>query len=152
MALPSAADVKAASAPVATAATAAPGGLPPAPGIDTLFASADPAKGEALVQQQCASCHSFNKGGAAGVGPNLYGIVGAKMFAQAGFTYSAAATAKAGGTWTPDTLSAWLVDPNGFAPGTAMSYPGIKKDQARADVIAYLDKNSDSPVKLPGAK
>jgi cytochrome c len=155
LALPSAAEVKAASAPVATAAAAggAPAGAPAAaPSIDTLFASADAAKGEALVSQQCSACHSLNKGGAAGVGPNLYGIVGAKMFSQAGFSYSAAAKAKAGGTWTPDTMSAWLVDPNGFAPGTAMSYPGIKKDQTRVDVIAYLNKNSDSPVKLPGAK
>jgi cytochrome c len=153
LALPSAADVKAATAPAATA-SAAPGGAPAAaaPSIDTLFASADPGKGQALVQQQCAACHSLNKGGAAGVGPNLYGIVGAKMFSQAGFSYSAAAKAKAGGTWTADTMSDWLVDPNGFASGTMMSYPGIKKDQTRADVIAYLNKNSDNPAKLPGAK
>jgi cytochrome c len=148
--LPSAADVKAASA--APAAAPAPGAPPAAPGIDTLFASADPAKGEALVQQQCAACHTLNKGGAAGVGPNLYGIVGAKMFAQAGFSYSAAAKTKSGGAWTADTLSDWLKDPQGFAAGTAMSYPGVKNDQTRADVIAYLNKNSDTPIKLPGAK
>jgi cytochrome c len=149
--LPTPDEVKAASAPVATAA-AAPPGPPAAPDINTLFASADPAKGEAVVSQQCSACHSLNKGGAAGVGPNLYGIVGAKMFAQAGFSYSDAAKAKATGTWTPDVISDWLKDPNGFAPGTAMSYTGIKNDQTRADVIAYLNKNSDAPVKLPGAK
>jgi len=147
--LPSAADVKAASAPAAAPAGGAP---PAAPGIDTLFASADPAKGEALVQQQCSACHTLTKGGAAGVGPNLYGIVGAKMFAQAGFSYSAAVKAKAGGSWTADTLSDWLKDPQAFAAGTAMSYPGVKNDQTRADVIAYLNKNGDSPIKLPGAK
>jgi cytochrome c len=151
--LPSAADVKAASAPPPTAAGTPPaGGAPAAPGIDTLFAAADIAKGQALVQQQCSACHTLNKGGAAGVGPNLYGIVGAKMFSQAGFSYSAPAKAKAGGTWTADTMSDWLTDPNAFAPGTAMSYSGIKKDQTRADVIAYLNSNSDSPTKLPGAK
>jgi cytochrome c len=149
--LPTPDEVKAASAPVATAA-AAPPGPPAAPDINTLFALADPAKGEAVVSQQCSACHSLNKGGAAGVGPNLYGIVGAKMFAQAGFSYSDAAKAKATGTWTPDVISDWLKDPNGFAPGTAMSYTGIKNDQTRADVIAYLNKNSDAPVKLPGAK
>jgi cytochrome c len=149
--LPTPDEVKAASAPVAAAA-AAPPGPPAAPDINTLFALADPAKGEAVVSQQCSACHSLNKGGAAGVGPNLYGIVGAKMFAQAGFSYSDAAKAKATGTWTPDVISDWLKDPNGFAPGTAMSYTGIKNDQTRADVIAYLNKNSDAPVKLPGAK
>jgi cytochrome c len=151
--LPTPAEVKAASAP-APAATASNAAPPPgaAPGIDTMFASADIAKGQALVQQQCAACHSFNKGGAAGVGPNLYGIVGAKMFSQAGFSYSAAVKSKAGGTWTADTMSDWLVDPATFAPGTAMGYPGVKKDQTRADVIAYLNSNSDTPIKLPGTK
>jgi len=154
--LPSADEVKAASAPAATAAAApaaASGGAPaPAagPGIDTMFANADIAKGQALVSQQCSACHSLGKGGANGVGPNLYGVVGAKMFEAAGFNYSAAVKAKAGGTWDADNLSAWLQSPAGFAPGTMMSYPGIKNDQTRADVIAYLNKNSDSPIKLPG--
>jgi cytochrome c len=157
LALPTADEIKAASAPApAATAAASPGGAPSpasaAPGIDTLFADADVAKGQAFVQQQCAACHSFTKGGAAGVGPNLYGIVGAKMFAQAGFTYSAAVKSKAGGIWTADTMSDWLLNPMGFAPGTMMGYPGVKKDQTRADVIAYLNKNADSPIKLPGAK
>jgi len=59
---------------------------------------------------------------------------------------------KASGNWTADSLSDWLKDPQGYAPGTAMSYAGVKNDQTRADVIAYLNKNSDSPAKLPGAK
>jgi cytochrome c len=150
--LPTADEVKAASAAAAPAA-AAPGGAPaPAagPSIDTMFANADLSKGQALVSQQCSACHSLNKGGANGVGPNLYGVVGAKMFASAGFNYSAAAKAKADGTWNADNMSAWLQNPAGFAPGTLMGYPGIKNDQTRADVIAYLNKNSDSPAKLPG--
>jgi cytochrome c len=151
--LPTPAEVKAASAPAAPAGGApGPAGAPAAPGIDTMFASADLAKGQALVQQQCSACHSLSKGGAAGVGPNLYGIVGAKMFSQSGFSYSDAAKAKAGAAWTPDSLSDWLKDPQTYAPGTAMSYAGVKNDQTRADVIAYLNKNSDSPVKLPGVK
>ncbi len=153
--LPTPDQVKAASAPAATPAVvqaSATAGAPPpaAPSIDTMFASADLNKGMAVVTQQCSACHSMTKGGAAGVGPNLYGIVGAKMFAQAGFTYSDASKTKAGGVWTPDTMSDWLKDPNGFMAGTAMSYAGTKNDQTRADVIAYLNKNSDAPVKLPG--
>jgi len=150
--LPTPAEVKAASAPPPGAP--GPGAAPAAaaPSIDTLFASADVAKGQALVEQQCSACHSFTKGGAAGVGPNLYGIVGAQMFSQVGFSYSAAVKGKAGGVWTPDTMSAWLQNPMGFAPGTMMGYPGVKNDQARANVIAYLNSNSDKPVKLPGTK
>jgi cytochrome c len=154
IALPSAADIKAASAPAAPppAPTAAstPAAASAAASIDTMFKTADLAKGQGVVAQQCAACHSVNKGGAAGVGPNLYGIVGAKMFAQAGFSYSDAAKGKAGGTWTADSLSDWLADPNGYVPGTAMSYAGLKNPQTRADVIAYLNKNADAPTKLPG--
>jgi cytochrome c len=160
--LPTAAEIKAASAPAASAApagaapataAASPGGPAPAPGapsIDTMFANADLAKGQALVNEQCSSCHSLNKGGAVLVGPNLYGIVGAPMFKSAGFTYSSAVTAKAKGNWDADSLSAWLEDPLAYAPGTAMAYPGIKNTQTRADVIAWLNKNSDKPIKLPG--
>jgi cytochrome c len=156
--LPTPAEIKAASAPAPATGTTAPGApaSPPpqsgSPNIDTLFAAADISKGEALVAQQCSSCHSLAKGGPAGVGPDLYGIVGAKMFAQPDFSYSDAVKSKAGGIWTPEQLSDWLKDPMGFAPGTMMAYPGIKNDQTRADVIAYLNKNSDHPVKLPGMK
>jgi cytochrome c len=152
--LPTAAAVKSASAPAATATASAtgPGPAPAAASIDTMFASADIAKGQAVVNEQCSSCHSLAKGGAVLVGPNLYGIVGAKMFAKPGFTYSAAVTAKANGSWNADNLSAWLEDPQGFAPGTEMSYAGVKNTQTRADVIAYLNKNADSPIKLPGTK
>ncbi len=130
-----------AAAPVVAAA--------PAVSIDTLFATADLAKGKAVVAQECSACHTLGKGGAAGVGPNLYGILGAKAFSAAGFTYSSAVASKAGTPWTPDSLSAWLQNPATFAPGTGMSFAGIKNDQTLADVIAYLNSNSDSPAKLP---
>ena len=148
--LPTAEEVKAASAAAAPASTApAAAAAPAAPSIDTLFASADLTKGQAVFQQECSACHSIAKGGHNGFGPNLYGIVGAKAFSVAGFTYSSAVQAKAGQPWTPDALSDWLKAPNSYAPGTAMSFAGIKNDQTRADVIAYLNKNSDSPAKLP---
>jgi cytochrome c len=152
--LPTPAEIKAASAaaapPPAPTAASTPAGASAAASIDTMFKTADIAKGQGVVAQQCSACHSVTKGGAAGVGPNLYGIVGAKMFSQAGFSYSDAAKAKAGGTWTADNLSDWLADPNGYVPGTAMSYAGLKNPQTRADVIAYLNKNADAPTKLPG--
>ncbi|HUM07438.1 MAG TPA: cytochrome c family protein [Acidocella sp.] len=148
--LPTAQEVKAATAAAAPASTApAQAAAPAAPSIATLFASADLTKGQAVFQQECAACHSIAKGGHNGVGPNVYGIVGAKAFSVAGFTYSSAVQAKAGQPWTPDALSEWLKAPNSFAAGTAMSFAGIKNDQTRADVIAYLNKNSDSPAKLP---
>jgi cytochrome c len=133
-------------------ATATPVVAAAAPtGVDfsTALANADIAKGQALVAQQCSACHTLTKGGANGVGPNLYGVLQHKAFSAPGFGYSSAVSAKAGQPWTPDSLSDWLKAPNSFAPGTAMSFAGIKNDQTRADVIAYLNKNSDAPAKLP---
>jgi cytochrome c len=147
--LPTPEEVKAASAPAPAAAATATPAAAAAPSIDTLFASADLAKGQAVFAQQCASCHTIEKGGASGVGPNLYGMIGAKEFDAPGFSFSDAVKSKAGGTWTADTMSDWLKNPQSYAPGTAMSFAGLKNDQTRADVIAYLNKNSDSPAKLP---
>ncbi len=156
LALPTPDQVKAATAanaPPPVSAAAAPGGTTAAaagaPTIDAMFATADVGKGQNVFEQQCSSCHTITKGGAAGVGPNLYGIVGAKAFSQPGFAYSDAVKSKAGIAWTGDTLSAWLQNPAAYAPGTHMGYGGLHNDQTRADLIEYLDKNSATPVKLP---
>lgn len=117
--------------------------------ILALLANADVAKGEAFVQQQCASCHTVNDGGANGVGPNLYGVMGSPMFAHSGFSFSAAVKSKASGSWDFDKMSDWLFAPNSFAPGTGMSYAGIRNTQTRADVVAYLRSISDRPLPLP---
>lgn len=148
--LPTADEVKAASAAAAApAATAAAPAAAAAPSIDSLFAGADAAKGQSVFEQQCASCHTVDKGGADGVGPNLFGVVGRKAFAAPGFAYSDAVKSKAGTPWTGDSMSDWLKDPAAYAPGTHMGYAGLHNDQTRADVIVYLNKNSASPAKLP---
>jgi cytochrome c len=129
------------------APVAAPASTGPEP-IAPLMASADVAKGQAFAQEQCSACHTFTQGGANGVGPNLYGVVGGPMFAHPGFTYSEATKAKAKGNWNYDNLDAWLFSPNSFAPGTSMSYPGIHNTQTRADVVAYLRTLSANPLPL----
>ena len=76
--------------------------------IAVLLASADPGRGEAGVKAQgCVSCHSFNEGGKAGVGPNLYGVVGAPHGHMEGYAYSAVLKSKEG-PWTLDELNEWL--------------------------------------------
>jgi cytochrome c len=122
-------------APVqAIAAVAAPALEPIAP----LLAAANVQAGQQLAQRQCASCHSFNEGGRAGVGPNLYAIVGAKHAHAAGFNYSAAIRAMADKPWAYEELNAWLANPRAYAPGNKMTYAGLASVQSRADVIAYL--------------
>ncbi len=130
-------------------APAGGGNAGPAP-IAPLLASADPAAGESYAKKVCAACHSFNDGGKAAVGPNLYGVVGGPHAHMAGFNYSDAIKAKTG-PWTYDELNEWLYKPAAYAPGTRMAFAGIPNDKTRADVIDYLHTLSPSPVPLPAA-
>jgi cytochrome c len=96
------------------------------------------------------ACHSFNKDGKAGVGPNLWGVVGAPHGHQEGFNYSTALKGKQG-PWTYAELNEWLYKPSAYAPGTRMSYAGLPNAQMRANVIDYLRTLSDHPEPLPAA-
>ena len=117
--------------------------------IAALLVSADAGRGEAGVKAQgCVSCHSFNEGGKAGVGPNLYGVLGAPHGHMEGYSYSSALKAKAG-PWTYDELNTWLIKPSAYAPGTKMSYAGLSDEHKRADIIAYLRSLAHDPEPLP---
>jgi cytochrome c len=134
------------AAPAAGAAT--PAEDPP---IAALLASADPARGQAATQKAgCVACHSFNEGGKAGVGPNLYGVVGAPHGHMEGYAYSAALKGKAG-PWTFDELNEWLKKPSAYAPGTKMTYAGMADPKTRADIIDYLHTLAQTPEPLPAA-
>jgi cytochrome c len=112
------------------------------------LASASPEKGEAVFKK-CAACHSIDKGGPNGIGPNLYGIVGNVHDHMPGFGYSDALLAMKGKVWTWDELAAWLKSPKTYANGTKMAFAGIAKPEDRAAVLAYLNSKSDSPLPLP---
>jgi cytochrome c len=129
----------------ATAEAPKPEALPP---IAPLLAKADVATGESTAKKLCTSCHTFNEGGKAGVGPNLYGVVGGPHGHMEGFNYSAGMKGKTG-PWTFDELNEWLHKPSSYVPGTRMAFAGINNDQQRADVIAYLRSLSHNPVPLP---
>ena len=125
----------------------------PAGGGDDIIAAlqtADPAQGEKDVAL-CKVCHSFEKGGATLIGPDLYGVVGHKIASHEGFAYTDALKSK-DGNWTFENLDHWLANPQAFAAGTSMAFPGIPDLKKRADVIAYLNKNSDNPLPIPEPK
>ena len=101
-------------------------------------ASADPDldKGKRIFNQ-CKICHLVSADMKSTVGPNLHGLIGRKAGSVPGYHYSDA-MAKSGLVWDEATISKYLADPKALVPGNKMAFAGVKKDDDRADVIAYL--------------
>ena len=117
--------------------------------VEFYLASADPVKGEAVFKK-CAACHVAAAGGANGIGPNLWAVVGGPIGKHApGFAYSTALSGK-GGNWDWKAMDAWLASPRAFAPGTKMTFAGLGSPEDRANVIAYLNKQG-SNLPIPAA-
>jgi cytochrome c len=106
--------------------------------IEPALAKADPKHGE-QVAKVCLQCHTFDKGGANKIGPNLYGIMEENIAAVPNYQFSQALAAHKTEKWDPDKLNVWLHKPQQFAKGTKMTFPGLPKVQDRADVVAYLE-------------
>lgn len=129
-------------------AAAAPVDKGPEP-ILALLASADAVAGEKLAKK-CTACHVFDAGGANKVGPALWNIVNADKGAVGDFSYSNA-LAGFGGAWDYASLNLFLAKPKAYISGTKMNFAGLKKPQDRANMIAYLRQQADSPATLPSA-
>ena len=98
----------------------------------------DPEQGR-RVFARCRSCHVLEEG-VNRVGPSLYGIFGRETGSVEGFRYSEA-NANAGITWTHETMFEYLENPREYIPGTIMAFPGLRDEQDRADVVAYIAAN-----------
>ncbi|HHG90865.1 MAG TPA: c-type cytochrome [Devosia sp.] len=124
--------------------------LPEEVPISVLLASASAQDG-ASVARKCAACHTFEAGGANKVGPALYGIVGAGIGAVEGFSYSDSLSQLGAEavTWSYENLNAFLAAPKEFAPGTKMSFAGLRKEEDRADLLAYMQTMAATPVPFP---
>jgi len=122
----------------------------PSEPIEVLLASASVDKGK-QVAKQCQACHTFEKGGPNRIGPNLWNIVDSpRGEGRGGFNFSDAMKKK-GGKWTFDELNKFLIHPQGYIPGTHMTFAGLPRDNQRADVIDFLHTLADNPVPLPKA-
>lgn len=133
-------EAPAAGSPAAAAAPAKP--------IAEVMASANAANGPAVFRQ-CQACHNATKGGPNGAGPNLYGVVNRPHGGSPGFNYSAAMKGKSADPWSFEALFAFLASPRTAVPGTTMSFAGIRSEQQRADLLAWLAQQADTPVELP---
>jgi cytochrome c len=100
-----------------------------------VLAEGDAAAGEKLFVK-CKTCHTL-EAGKNKVGPSLAGLIGRPAGSIADFNYSDAMKAS-GLTWDEATLDAYLADPKGKVPGNKMIFPGVKKPEDRANLIAYL--------------
>lgn len=108
--------------------------------IKALMSSAVAALGKDLFKK-CVACHTFEKGGANKIGPNLWGIFD-KPKASKDYAYSSALKSK-GGLWDAEELYHFLHKPSKHIPGTKMSFVGIEKPQDIANMIAFLKENAD---------
>lgn len=138
--------------PAATETAEAAAPAAPVTPLPVLLASADAAAGEAAVRK-CQSCHNFVKGAGNKQGPELWGVVGRPEGSHEGFAYSDALLAhKANGdVWSYENLDHFLTSPKAYAPGTKMAFGGVKDPAERANILAYLQTLSDSPVPFPAA-
>lgn len=137
--------------PIAEASTGEQAPEGPVFDLGLMLASADPAAGEAVMNSQCKTCHSWNQGGANGTGPNLYGVIGRDIASASGFNYSGALTGIEG-AWTYEQMNAWLTNPGSFARGTSMAYAGLRsprRDADRVNLIAYLASTDTNAPAFP---
>lgn len=124
----------------------AEGPLDTGPDFGTLLANADPTAGQRSFAK-CMACHTVDQGGANGIGPNLFGIMGKPIGSYvAGYSYSSALAGK-GGDWTWEAMDEWLKSPRGFANGTKMSFAGLGNAEERANIMEYLAVNGGAPAK-----
>lgn len=92
------------------------------------------------VFKKCAACHAVGEGAKDRVGPSLNGVIGRTAGTEEGFKYSPAMVkaGEGGMVWNDETLDTYLADPKAAVPGNKMAFPGLKSEDDRKAVIAYI--------------
>ena len=102
---------------------------------NSAYAAGDVAKGEKLYKK-CKACHAL-EAGKKKIGPALHGVFGRTSGTLEGFKFSSAMK-DAAIVWDEKTIGEYLANPKTYIPKNRMAFPGMKKEQDRADIIAYL--------------
>ena len=104
--------------------------------LENTFAQ-DRARGQKLFED-CRACHALERG-SQGVGPDLHGVFGRQAGTLDDFHYSPALK-RSGITWTPQTLDAYVADPQQAVPQNRMPYAGMPEARDRAELIKYMQQ------------
>ena len=96
-------------------------------------AQGDVPRGAALYRERCTACHNIDSNK---IGPAHRGVMGRRIGSLPGYKYSDE-MARSRLRWTPQTLNAWLEDPEELVAGQRMGFQ-VDNAQDRADLIAYL--------------
>ena len=115
--------------------------------ISSLLMNASLEKGEKLYKK-CASCHNYEKNSSSKIGPNLWNIIDRPKGSVEGFSYSGSLI-EFGGKWTYEELARFIYKPKNYIKGTKMNFAGLKNVEDRANLIFWLQQQSDNPVPLP---
>jgi cytochrome c len=116
----------------------------------TLLAAASAADGE-RVARRCTACHTFEQGGGHGTGPAMYGVLGRQVASVSGFSYSSAMReyAEGGTEWLYQNMYEYLENPRRYVPGTSMAFAGLRSQDDRINLLAYMRQQDDNPPPLP---
>jgi len=117
------------------------------PDFGTVLPAADVSAGKA-ISTKCEQCHDLSNGSPNKIGPNLWGLIGRPRATHPGFSYSSAMSADHN-PWTYELLFKFLKQPQGFVPGTKMSFAGLHSATDRINLLAYLRTQEDTPAPIP---
>jgi cytochrome c len=116
----------------------------------TLLATASVEAGE-RVARRCVACHTFEQGGANGTGPNLWGVLGRAVASVPGFNYSSAMRdyGADGTQWLYQNMYDYLEAPRRYVEGTSMAFAGLRNQEERINLLAYMNSMASDPLPLP---
>ena len=104
------------------------------------LASGDVAAGE-KVFKKCKACHVVDAEKHK-TGPHLVNIMGRAAGSADGYKKYSDAMKSSGIVWNEETLDGYLEKPKAYLKGTRMAFAGLRKEEDRANVIAYLKSYS----------